>query len=74
MRRVVVGHRSRDRDDPRGDRHRGRAYRAGEDAGITQGIEQVQAAQETGQEVLVVHVVGDGPRGFFPGLFLFPVV
>ena len=45
------------------------AYRAGEDAGITQGIEQVQTAQETGQEVQVVHVVGDGPRGFF----LFPL-
>jgi hypothetical protein len=49
------------------------AYRAGEDAGITQGIEQVQTAQETGQEVQVVHVVGDGPRGFFPGFFLFPL-
>jgi hypothetical protein len=31
------------------------AYRAGEDAGITQGIEQVHTAQETGQEVQVVH-------------------
>jgi len=49
------------------------AYRAGEDAGITQGIEQVQTAQETGQEVQVVHVVGDGPRGSFPGFFLFPL-
>jgi len=47
------------------------AYRAGEDAGITQGIEQVQTAQETGQEVQVVHVVGDGPRGLLPGFFLF---
>ena len=49
------------------------AYRAGEDAGITQDIEQVQTAQEAGQEVQVVHVVGDGPRGLFPGFFLLPV-
>jgi hypothetical protein len=49
------------------------AYRAGEDAGITQGIEQMQSAKETGQEVQVVHVVGDGPRGFFPDFFLFPL-
>lgn len=48
------------------------AYRAGEDAGVTQGIEQVQAAKETGQDVQVVHVVGDGPRGF-PGFFFFPL-
>jgi hypothetical protein len=34
----------------------------------------VQAAQETGQEVQVVHVVGDGPRGFFPASLLFPLV
>jgi hypothetical protein len=33
----------------------------------------VQTGQETGQEVQVVHVVGDGPRGFFPGFFLFPL-
>ena len=47
------------------------AYRAGEESGIAKGIEQV--AQETGQDVQVVHVVGDGPRGFFPGFFLFPL-
>jgi len=41
------------------------AYRAGKDAGITQGIEQVQTAQGTGQEVRVVAVVSDVPRGFF---------
>jgi hypothetical protein len=51
------------------------AYRAGERSGITQGIEQVQVAQENGQEVQVVHVVGDGRYPvFFPGLFLFPLV
>jgi hypothetical protein len=49
------------------------AYRAGEENGIAQGIEQVQDAQATGQEVQVVHVVDDGPRGFFPGFFLFPL-
>jgi hypothetical protein len=32
----------------------------------------VQTAQETGQ-VEVVHVGGDGARGFFPGFFLFPL-
>ena len=49
------------------------SYRAGEEHGIAQGIEQVQVAQDAGQDVQVVHVVGDGPRGFFPGFFLFPV-
>jgi hypothetical protein len=49
------------------------AYRAGERNGIAQGIEQVQVAQENGQEVQVVHVVGDEHRGFFPGFFLFPL-
>ena len=49
------------------------AYRAGERDGIAEGIEQVQVAQENGQGVQVVHVVGDGPRGFFPGFFLFPL-
>jgi hypothetical protein len=44
---------------------RGRRYQAG--------IEQVQTAQETGQDVQFVHVVGDGPRGFFPGFLLFPL-
>jgi hypothetical protein len=49
------------------------AYRAGERNGIAQGIEQVQVAQENGQEVQVVHVVGDGRPVFFPGFFLFPL-
>jgi hypothetical protein len=49
------------------------AYRAGERNGVAQGIEQVQVAQENGQEVQVVHVVGDEHRGFFPGFFLFPL-
>jgi hypothetical protein len=49
------------------------AYQAGERNGIAQGIEQVQVAQENGQEVQVVHVVGDEHRGFFPGFFLFPL-
>jgi hypothetical protein len=50
------------------------AFNAGERHGVTQGIEQVQAAQENGQEVQVVHVVDDGHHGFFPGFFLFPLV
>jgi hypothetical protein len=49
------------------------AYNAGERNGVTQGIEQVQVAQENGQEVQVVHVVGDEHRIFFPGFFLFPL-
>jgi len=50
------------------------SYRAGERNGIAQGIEQVQVAQDNGQEVQVVHVVGDGHGGFFfPGFFLFPL-
>jgi hypothetical protein len=49
------------------------AYRAGERNGIAQGIEQVQVAQENGQDVQVVHVVGDEHGGFFPGFFLFPL-
>jgi hypothetical protein len=49
------------------------AYRAGERNGIAQGIEQVQSAQANGQEVQVVHVVGDEHRVFFPGFFLFPL-
>ena len=49
------------------------AYNAGERNGIAQGIEQVQVAQDNGQEVQVVHVVGDEHRGFFPGFFLFPL-
>ena len=49
------------------------SYRAGERNGIAQGIEQVQVAQANGQEVQVVHVVGDGHGFFFPGFFLFPL-
>ena len=49
------------------------AYNAGERNGIAQGIEQVQVAQDNGQEVQVVHVVGDEHHGFFPGFFLFPL-
>jgi hypothetical protein len=48
------------------------AYNAGEEHGITQGIEQVQVAQDNGQDVQVVHVVDEG-RHFFPGFFLFPI-
>jgi hypothetical protein len=47
------------------------AYRAGEQSGVAQGIEQV--AKESGEEVQVVHVLGDEHRGFFPGFFLFPL-
>ena len=39
------------------------AYNAGERNGIAQGIEQVQIAQENGQDVQVVHVVDDGQHG-----------
>jgi hypothetical protein len=49
------------------------AYRAGERNGIREGIEQVQVAQANGQEVQIVHVVGDGRPWFFPGFFLFPL-
>jgi len=49
------------------------AYRAGERNGITEGIEQVHVAQQNGQEVQVVHVVGDRGPYFFPGFFLFPL-
>ena len=49
------------------------AYRAGQHNGIAQGIEQVQLAQQNGQEVQVVHVVGDDRGAFFPGFFLFPL-
>jgi hypothetical protein len=50
------------------------AYRAGERNGIAQGIEQVQVAQDNGQEVQVVHVVDAGHPVFFPGFFLFPLL
>ena len=49
------------------------AYRAGERNGIAQGIEQVQVAQENGQDTQVVHVVGEERGPFFPGFFLFPI-
>lgn len=49
------------------------SYRAGERNGVARGIEQVQVAQENGQEVQVVHVVGEGRGFFFPGFFLFPL-
>jgi hypothetical protein len=48
------------------------AYDAGERNGVTQGIEQVQTAQQNGQDVQVVHVVSDGRPFSFPGFFLFP--
>jgi hypothetical protein len=48
------------------------AYRAGQHNGIAQGIEQVQVAQQNGQGVQVIHVVGDDRGAFFPGFFLFP--
>jgi hypothetical protein len=41
------GDHNRDRVGPRGDRRRAGPYRAGEDAGTSQGIEQGQTAQET---------------------------
>lgn len=47
-------------------------YRAGERNGVAKGIEQVEVAQDNGQGVQVVHVVDEG-RGYFPGLFLFPL-
>ena len=49
------------------------AYQAGEDHGITQGVEQVRTAQENGQDVQVVHVVDDHRPYLFPGFFLFPL-
>jgi hypothetical protein len=49
------------------------AYRAGQRNGIAQGVEQVQTAQQNGQTVQVVHVVGDNGPVFFPGFFLFPL-
>jgi len=50
------------------------AYNAGERNGQENATEQIQSAQANGQEVQVVHVVGDGHGGFFfPGFFLFPL-
>ncbi len=48
------------------------AYNAGEDQGRQNATEQIQSAQANGQEVQVVHVVGEDGHGFFPGFFLFP--
>ena len=48
------------------------AYNAGEHDGQQQATEQIQSAQANGQEVQVIHVVGDSNHGFFPGFFLFP--
>jgi hypothetical protein len=48
------------------------AYNAGENNGQQQATAQIQSAQANGQEVQVVHVVGDYNHGFFPGFFFFP--
>jgi hypothetical protein len=48
------------------------AYNAGENNGQQQATEQIQSAQANGQEVQVVHVVGDNQHWFFPGFFVFP--
>ncbi len=48
------------------------AYNAGENNGQQQATEQIQSAQANGQEVQVVHVVGDNQHWLFPGFFLFP--
>ena len=50
------------------------AYNAGERNGVAQGIEQVQVAQDNGQDVQVVHVVGDERRGLLPGVLPVPAV
>jgi len=49
------------------------SYNAGKDTGQTQALEQVQTAQQNGQQVQVVHVVDDHSHWFFPGFFLFPL-
>ena len=50
------------------------AYEAGERRGIAQGIEQIRAAQQNGEQVQVVHVVSEDRGFFFPGFFLFPLL
>jgi hypothetical protein len=50
------------------------AYNAGERNGQQHATEQIQSAQANGQEVQVVHVVGEDGHGSFPGFFLFPFV
>ena len=49
------------------------AYNAGERNGQQNATEQIQSAQANGQEVQVVHVVGERGPYFFPGFFLFPL-
>jgi hypothetical protein len=47
------------------------AYNAGEHNGQQQATEQIQSAQANGQEVQVVHVVGEDGH-WFPGFIFFP--
>jgi hypothetical protein len=47
------------------------AYNAGEHNGQQQATEQIQSAQANGQEVQVIHVVGDQGH-WFPGFIFFP--
>jgi hypothetical protein len=49
------------------------AYNAGENQGEQQATAQIQSAQANGEDVQVIHVVGDDRHGFFPGFFLFPL-
>ena len=51
------------------------SYNAGERNGAAQATSQIQTAQANGQEVQVVHVVGDYPQHgwWFPGFILFPL-
>ena len=50
------------------------AYNAGERHGVAQSIEQVQVAQENGQDVQVVHVVDEGPPRLLPRVLPVPAV
>jgi hypothetical protein len=47
------------------------AYNAGENHGEQTATSQIQSAQANGQEVQVVHVVGEDGH-WFPGFLLFP--
>ena len=47
------------------------AYNAGENQGQQNATEQIQSAQANGQEVQVIHVVGDDHH-WFPGFIFFP--
>jgi hypothetical protein len=50
------------------------AYNAGERQGAANATSQIQSAQANGQQIQVIHVVGDGQQGWwFPGFFLFPL-